>query len=393
MKKKLVLLLVAAMAVSVFASGCGENEKNAGSSAASEAAEEPEVYTAEQMLASTEYDVEDYVKLANYKKISVEIDESYKVTDEAIKEGAATIIATVPYNMEVDRAAQEGDVVNIDYFGTIDGTSFEGGTAAQQNLTLGSDSYIDGFEDGLIGHSAGEEVVLNLTFPEDYSSEDLAGKDVQFEVTINSVMEPTTITVDEMTDDYVLDNFGTYYGLTTVDDFMATVESSLQSNHDVAVQQAFLNQLVAESEITLPEGLLDERVQQTIDAYEEQCTTYEMTLEEYLSTYYNQTVEEFTTELTTTTEETLYEELVLEALVAELDCEVSSEEFNSFVSYFASSYYMTEDEFIEQCGGKDYLILNYAEYYVALEEASADVKVTYVASTEEETTDEESTEE
>lgn len=388
MKKKLALLLVAAMAVSVLATGCGENENNNGS-AVSEGSTEPEVYTTEYMLASTEYDVEDYVKLANYKKIEVEVDKSYEVTDESIKDGANNIVVNYPYYVEVDRAAQEGDIVNIDYFGTKDGTAFNGGTAAQYDLQLGSDSFIDGFEDGLIGHSAGEEVVLNLTFPEEYENNpDLAGQEVQFEVTINAVKEAKDITVDEITDDYVLQNFGTSYGLTNVDDFMATVEESLKNNLNVAIQQAFIDKLVAESEVTLPEGLLDQRVQQTLDAYEAECEAYEMTLEEYLSTYYSQTLDEFKADLTTQTEATLQEELVLEALVAELKCEVVATEFNSFVSYFASSYYMTEEEFIEQCGGKDYLILNYAEYYVALDQASADVKVTFVEAAADTTTEE-----
>lgn len=381
MKKKLVLLLAGVMAISVLASGCGEKENTAGSSA-SEGATEPEVYTTEELLASTDYDVEDYVKLGNYKKITVEILEEFKITDASIKEGAQKIIETVPYYAPVERAAAEGDVVNIDYYGRKDGVAFEGGTAAQYDLKLGSGTFIDGFEDGLIGLKAGDEVVLDLTFPEDYQNAELAGQAVKFEVSINAVKEETYLTVDEMTDDYVLQNFGTYYGLTSVDDFMTMVESSLQGNHDVAVQEAFLTQLIAESEVTLPEGLLDKRVNDTIAAYEEECATYEMTLEDYLVTFYQQTVEDFKAELTTQTEEVLYEELVLEALVAELKCEVKTVEFNSFVSYFAGNYSMTNQEFIDACGGKEYLLLNYAEYYVALEEASKDVKVTYVAATE-----------
>lgn len=377
MKKKLALLLVAAMAISVLATGCGENEKKGGSSA-SEAATEPEVYTAEQLLAGTDYDVEDYVKLANYKKMEVEVDASYEITDDSVKKGVEAIIVNYPYYKEVDRAAADGDMVNIDYYGQKDGVAFEGGTAAQQDLILGSDSFIDGFEDGLIGLSAGEETVLELTFPENYHNAELAGQAVTFEVSVNAVKEKTDITYDEMTDDYIMQNFGSSFGLTNVDDFIGTVETSLENNLTVAVQQAFLDKLVAESEVTLPDGLLDARVQQMVESYEEECAYYDMTLEEYLSTYYEQTVDEFKAELTTTTEATLKEELVLEALVAELKCEVVASEFDNFVAYFASSYYMTEEEFIEQCGGKEYLLLNYAEYYVALDEASADAKVTFV---------------
>lgn len=386
MKKKLALLLVAAMAISVLATGCGEKENHGGSSV-SEGAAEPEVYTAEMLLAGTDYDVEDYVKLGNYKKMEVEVDASYEINDDSVKTGVESIIVNYPYYKEVDRAAAEGDMVNIDYYGQKDGVAFDGGTAAQQDLILGSDSFIDGFEDGIIGMKAGEETVLELTFPEDYYNTELAGQAVTFEVSVNAVKEATEMTYDTLTDDYILQNFGTSIGLTNVDDFIATVETSLENNLAVATQQAFIDKLVAESEVTLPEGLLDARVQQMIDAYEEECAAYDMTLEEYLTNFYSQTVEDFTAELKVTTEETLKEELVLEALVAELKCEVVADEFDSFVAYFASTYYMTEEEFIEQCGGKDYLLLNYAEYYVALDEASADAKVTYVEGLDEAATE------
>lgn len=381
MKKKLVLLLVAAMTVSVLASGCGENENQTGNSAASEgsvAEAEPEVYTTKDLLASTEYDVEDYVKLGNYKKISVEIPKSYEITEETRETYANSIVSYYPMNVEVDSAVEDGHVVNIDYYGQIDGVAFDGGTAAGAELEIGSGSFIDGFESGLIGHKKGDEVVLNLKFPEDYHSADVAGKDVVFEVSINAVYEPTQITYAEITDQYVLDNFGTTYGITTVKDFDTVVDENLQSNLDVAIQDAYLEKLVAESEVTIPEGLLEQRVADTMASYEEQVAYYEMTIDEYLSTYYGQTLDEFKADLTAEMEATLYEELVLEALVAELKCEVSSEEFASFVSYFASSYYMTEDEFLEQCGGKDYVLLNYAEYYVALEEASSYADYTFV---------------
>ncbi|MBR0327389.1 MAG: FKBP-type peptidyl-prolyl cis-trans isomerase, partial [Clostridia bacterium] len=88
---------------------------------------------------------------------------------------------------DADYAAKDGDVVNIDYVGKINGEEFEGGSATSQSLELGSDSYIDGFEDGLIGAKKGDKVTLNLKFPQDYGNEELNGKDVVFEVTVNSV--------------------------------------------------------------------------------------------------------------------------------------------------------------------------------------------------------------
>lgn len=395
MKKKLVLLLAAAMAVSVLASGCGENETETGSSAAGEssvsAAEteaEPEVYTTDVLLSGTEYDVTEYVKLGNYKKISVEVDKSYEITEETRETYANSIVSYYPMNVEVDKPVEDGHIVNIDYYGQIDGVAFDGGTAAGADLEIGSGSFIEGFESGLVGHKKGEEVVLNLTFPEDYHSTDVAGKDVVFEVSINAVYEPTQITYAEITDEYVMQNFGASHGITTVEDFNTVIDENLESNLEVAIQDAYLDKLVEASEITLPEGLLDERVAETLASYEEQVAYYGMTMADYLSTYYSQTEEEFKETLTKETEATLMEELVLEALVAELKCEVTSEDFNEFVSYFASSYYMTEEDFIAECGGKEYVLLNYAEYYVALEEAASYAEYTFVDKSTEDTTEE-----
>ncbi len=385
MKKKLVLLLAAVMAVSVLASGCGEKETNAGSSTAGSAAgessavvTEPEVYTADELLASTEYDVKDYVKLGDYKKISVEIDKVFEITEEARLTYANSIISYYPKNVEVDVPVADGHVVNIDYYGQKDGVAFDGGTAAGAMLEIGSDSFIDGFEDGLIGHKKGEEVVLNLTFPEDYHNTDLAGQEVVFEVTINAVYEPTLITYEEITDDYILENFGASQGITTVEAFDKVVDENLKGNLDMAIQDAFLSKLIEQSEITFPEGLIEKRVEETMASYVEQVAYYGMMLDEYLDTYYGQTEEEFRADLAKEMEATLREELVLEALVADLKCEVTSTDFATFVSYFAANYNMSEEDFIEQCGGKEYVMLNYAEYYVALEEAASYVKYTFV---------------
>lgn len=377
MKKKLIIFLSAAMAISVMLGGCGDKEKETGSSLSE--TQEPEIYSAKEMLESTDYDVNDYVKLGKYKKISVEIDKSYEVTEENLSEAANEIITMTPYYVETEEAAENGDKVNIDYVGTMDGAEFDGGSASGYELVLGSNTFIDGFESGLEGYKAGDTVTLDLTFPEDYmNNEDYSGKDVTFEVTINNVYNAQEMTYDAITDDYIVQAFASSYGMTTVDQFNQAMNESLEQQRDVQIQKAYLEKLVEESEVTLPDGLLDDRVQQTMDSLQENCETYEMDLEEYIESYYGQSLEEYQDSLKEELETSLKEELVLEALVDKLQTEVSSDDFSSFVAYFASQYGMTEDQFMEQCGGKDYLILNYAEYYVALEEAAQYADVTYV---------------
>ena len=378
-KKAAAVVLASVMAASIVLGGCGNKASETGNTSGSvSASAEPTEYTAKEMLESTDYDVNDYVKLGKWKKIKVEVDKSYEMTDENIKEAGNNIISSTTYYEEVDDAAAEKDKVNIDFEGKMNGETFDNGSSSNYDLVLGSGSFIDGFESGLVGHKAGETVTLDLTFPSDYEKTDLAGKPVTFTVKINKVSRPAEMTWDKLTDDYVADNFSSRYGLTTVKDFKDRVNDSMQSQLDVAVQKAYLEKLVEESEVTLPDGLLDKRIEKTMNSYETTCQQYGMTVDDYIQNYYGKTVDEYKESLKEDLTTSLKEELVLEALVGKLKVKVTADEFNSFVSYYAKYYGMTEDAFIEECGGKDYLVLNYAEYYQALVQAAKKAKVTYV---------------
>ena len=378
-KKAAAVVLASVMAASIVLGGCGNKSSETGNTSGSvSTSAEPTEYTAKEMLESTDYDVNDYVKLGKWKKIKVEVDKSYEMTDENIKEAGNNIISSTTYYEEVDDAAAEKDKVNIDFEGKMNGETFDNGSSSNYDLVLGSGSFIDGFESGLVGHKAGETVTLDLTFPSDYEKTDLAGKPVTFTVKINKVSRPAEMTWDKLTDDYVADNFSSQYGLTTVKDFKDRVNDSMQSQLDVAVQKAYLEKLVEESEVTLPDGLLDKRIEKTMNSYETTCQQYGMTVDDYIQNYYGKTVDEYKESLKEDLTTSLKEELVLEALVGKLKVKVTADEFNSFVSYYAKYYRMTEDAFIEECGGKDYLVLNYAEYYQALVQAAKKAKVTYV---------------
>ena len=378
-KKAAAVVLASVMAASIVLGGCGNKASETGNTSGSvSVSAEPTEYTAKEMLESTDYDVNDYVKLGKWKKIKVEVDKSYEMTDENIKEAGNNIISSTTYYEEVDDAAAEKDKVNIDFEGKMNGETFDNGSSSNYDLVLGSGSFIDGFESGLVGHKAGETVTLDLTFPSDYEKTDLAGQPVTFTVKINKVSRPAEMTWDKLTDDYVADNFSSKYGLTTVKDFKDRVNDSMQSQLDVAVQKAYLEKLVEESEVTLPDGLLDKRIEKTMNSYETTCQQYGMTVDDYIQNYYGKTVDEYKESLKEDLTTSLKEELVLEALVGKLKVKVTADEFNSFVSYYAKYYGMTEDAFIEECGGKDYLVLNYAEYYQALVQAAKKAKVTYV---------------
>ncbi|MBQ5648650.1 MAG: FKBP-type peptidyl-prolyl cis-trans isomerase [Clostridia bacterium] len=134
-------------------------------------------------------DLSKYIDLGNYKGVAIELAEPKAIDDEAIADYLDTYFADfiTAVEQDADYAAKDGDVVNIDYVGKLNGEKFDGGSATAQDLELGSDSFIDGFEDGLIGAKKGDVVTLNLKFPADYGKDELNGKDVVFEVTVNSV--------------------------------------------------------------------------------------------------------------------------------------------------------------------------------------------------------------
>ena len=159
----------------------------------------------------------------------------------------------------VERAAQEGDQVNIDYVGTKDGEEFEGGKADGTALELGSNTMIPGFEDGLVGANAGEEVILDLTFPEQYQAEELAGQAVQFKVKVNEVQEAVLPELDEefIRKFNIEDN--------SVDGLKAEIRKNLEKELEQAVQNKVKTQaidhLLDANEIDLPNTLIQQEIQ------------------------------------------------------------------------------------------------------------------------------------
>ncbi|MDY6333477.1 MAG: trigger factor [Lachnospiraceae bacterium] len=224
MKKRFAALLLAAAAV-VSLAGCGQTKSLA---------------YLKNIKAS------DYVELSDdYSHVTVEVPAETEVTDEMVEN-------TINYKLSSSAAYQEvtdhdtvkkGDTVNIDYTGTKDGKEFSGGSAKDYDLTIGSGSFIDGFEDGLIGHKKGENVTLNLTFPKDYSNTDLAGQDVVFKVTINKIEKLVT---PELTDEWVAEQ--NIDGVSTVDEFRDYTKKQMQSYYDDShksdIQEAIVKKLL-----------------------------------------------------------------------------------------------------------------------------------------------------
>ncbi|MGM9941530.1 MAG: trigger factor [Bulleidia sp.] len=183
---------------------------------------------------------------------------------------------------EKEGAAEEGDIVNINYEGFKDDVAFEGGKADNYDLTLGSGSFIPGFEDQLIGVSAGESKDLHLTFPEDYAAEDLAGAEVVFKVTVNAVKKEVLPEVD---DDFAKDV--NIPGVETAEQLVAKVRENLEKTKknqaETAVDNALIDQIAEHTVVDLPEALIEEEVQNEIQQLANQLQQYGMSLTQYLS--------------------------------------------------------------------------------------------------------------
>ena len=264
MRKKKILAVAAILAMAVFAAACGkkgtDSEKNSAEGTTEAASsstlteDSPEIKELENMTVPEEPKVSEMGKitLPDFKTISVTVAPMENVTQEEVDAVIQQALAESPE--VVEDAAKEGDTVNIDYSGSIDGVKFDGGTAEKQDLKLGSGQFIPGFEDQLIGAKAGETVTVKVTFPEQYGNADLAGKAAEFEVKVNEVKrEP------ELSDEWVKNYDGTT--AETIESYRDQIREQLQNrkefNYHSEIQDQAIQQISEKTEVELSKNFLD----------------------------------------------------------------------------------------------------------------------------------------
>ncbi|NSW91711.1 MAG: trigger factor [Firmicutes bacterium] len=224
----------------------------------------------------------DYVELCEYVGISIPSN-IHEISDESVQTEIDSILAEYASKKQItDRAVVDGDTVNIDYVGSIDGVEFDGGSTEGlgTEVTIGVTSYIDDFLEQLIGHTPGESFDIEVTFPEDYGNEELNGKDAVFAVTLNYIVETIT---PELTDDFVAENLSSSYGWNTVADMEADIRNSLKSS---AVSGYVQEYIMENTTVTsLPNSLLKYQENSLISYYQDYANYYNMDLKEFLNTY------------------------------------------------------------------------------------------------------------
>ncbi len=262
------------------------------------------------------------VTLGEYKNLTVEV-EKEKVTEADINARIEQERAKVASTEEVlDRPVEEGDNVNLNYAGTVDGVAFDGGTAENQSLTIGSHQFIPGFEEQMIGMCVAEERDLQVKFLEDYHAEELKGKDAVFHVKVNSISKTV---MPELDDDFAADvsDFSTFA------EYRDSIEKELteraEKNNEVAVENALVEKATANATVDIPPIMVAQQLEMMMREMERNMQRQGFTMELFLK-YTSQTREQFAANYRGQAEERVKIQLVIEAIRKAENLEPTEEE-------------------------------------------------------------------
>lgn len=304
-----------------------------------------------------DYDLSSFVELGQYKGIQLESQEPLVVTEEEIQSEIDNMMQyykTAEYVSEGTLA--DGDIVNLNFIGRIDNEEFEGGTAENYDLQLGSGMFIDGFEDAMIGHEVGETFIIPLTFPSDYDHETLADKDVEFEVTVNSIV---LYHDQELTDEFVAGNLE---GFSSIADLKENITSNLMESKTYEQQNMKMNEawliVFENAEIKrFPQGEVDRYINEVNALYEEEAKNYDMTTADLIYEMHEMTVDEFNEDIRLSAENYVSEELIIRAIVKAENIEINDDEYAALLQVYVDNMYNVNSiQELEDMYGKDNLI-------------------------------------
>lgn len=280
------------------------------------------------------------VEIDGYK--GIEAEKTVKaVTDEDVAKEADKLREK---NMRIvtvdDRAAEMGDDVLIDFEGFKDDVAFEGGKAEDFTLSLGSGQFIPGFEEAVVGHNAGEQFDINVTFPEDYQAKELAGAPVVFKINLKSISKKE---LPELDDEMIKDSTE----LDTVDEFKADVKKKLEEaaekEADAIVEEKLFDTVIANLKAEIPQVMFDNRVNEMVSELEQRLAPQGISLELYLQ-YSGQTMESLRKMYGEQAEKQVKLRLALEKVAQLENIEVSEEECNAEFDKLAEQYKMPVEQ-------------------------------------------------
>lgn len=281
------------------------------------------------------------VKLGDYKELHVE-KEAVEVTDEAVEEQVQGLRSRHAKMVEAEEGAviEKGDFAIIDFAGTVDGEPFSGGEGKGYPLEVGSNSFVPGFEDQLVGLKKGDSTDVDVTFPEEYFVKELAGKQAIFKVNVQDVKRKE---LPELTDEYVAANSD----CKTVEELRASYKERMQkaaeNNAQIAYEKALIDLAVANAEFEVPEIMIEDRVTQMIDEMRMSLEARKLTLEQYMQ-YSGIDMKQLRERQHDAAVENVKTDLVLDAIAKAENIQVSMEDVDSELSAIASQHGATLED-------------------------------------------------
>ena len=297
------------------------------------------VFTAEAALKPE-------VTLGQYKGLEIPAQDR-TVTDEEVQAEIDKERESNARMIDVDdRPVEDGDIIKLDFNGTVDGVPFDGGSAQDYPLTIGSGSFIPGFEEQLIGKSIGEDVDVTVTFPADYQAEELQGKEAVFACRVNAIQKKE---LPELDDEFAQD----VSEFDTLDEYRADVREKLQERKESAANSAKQNAAVAKAaelaQIDIPDAMIDEQVRRMLDDYARRLESQGISLDQYME-YLGMNTDVLSAQMRPEAVQQIRNNLVLEAVAKAENIEITDEKVDEEVENMAAMYNMEADKLKELMG-------------------------------------------
>lgn len=285
------------------------------------------------------------IEVKDYKGVEIETVAS-EVTDEDIENELKSMAKRNSRMVAVERPAQEGDTVLIDYEGWVGDTQFEGGTAERQPLKLGSGTFIPGFEEQLIGVSTGEDKDVKVTFPEEYHAEELAGKEAVFKCKVHEIKEEE---MPEINDEFVKD----VSEFDTLDELKADVRSNLEKSKAARAEAQMKNSVIEKvyeaNDIDVPDVMVESEIDNMVAEFEQSLSSQGMELNSYLE-YFGKDANGFREELKEEAFKKTKTRMIVSAVAEQEKLEASEEDITAEFENMAKQYGLEADKIREMIG-------------------------------------------
>ena len=307
-------------------------------------------FTADKGVEATlTFDIMPEFVLPDLKTISVKKDK-VTVTDEEVEKEIQNQRTSHARYVEEEKPAENGDYATIDFVGYVDGEKFEGGEAQDYRLELGSHSFIDTFEDQVVGMKNGEQKDVNVTFPENYMAENLKGKPAVFKVTLKKVEKKV---LPEIDDKFVSDTTE----FETLEEYKKSIKENLKKAAEERIERDYevklIDEIADKANIEVPDTMIEHELHHMIEDFEHRLSHQGMTMELYLG-YIGKTLEQFKEERKVDAEKNIKTRLALQRLISQNNLTVSEEELDKTIGEYASKYNMTAEDFKKSMSPDDY---------------------------------------